>query len=76
MPSGSWIALLSGLELSTSHSPSAETELRLQLAVEHILAESGGPGDQALSSQISRVVIVGNSMLVGEDHLQSVGCLM
>ncbi|KAF8519311.1 DNA polymerase alpha/epsilon subunit B-domain-containing protein [Hysterangium stoloniferum] len=69
--SGSWIALLSGLELSTSHPMSSETELHLQLLIEHILAESGGSTDQQLSSQISRVIIVGNSMLVDEDHSKS-----
>ncbi|KIJ27429.1 hypothetical protein M422DRAFT_191058, partial [Sphaerobolus stellatus SS14] len=59
---GSWIALLSGLELSTSHPNSADTEMHLQLIVEHILAESGGLNDQELGSQISRVIIVGNSL--------------
>ncbi|KAF8589945.1 hypothetical protein K439DRAFT_1382479 [Ramaria rubella] len=69
--SGSWIALLSGLELSTSYPPSSETELHLQLLIEHIMAESGGLEDQVSGSQISRVIIVGNSMLVGEDYLKS-----
>lgn len=70
--SGSWIALLSGLELSASHPVSPDTELRLQLLIEHILAESGGPNDQKFGSEISRVIIVGNSLLVGEDHLKLV----
>ena len=64
--------MLSGLELSTSQPNSADTEMHLQLIVEHILAESGGLNDQELGSQISRVIIVGNSLLVGEDPLKTV----
>ncbi|GJJ12480.1 hypothetical protein Clacol_006722 [Clathrus columnatus] len=68
---GSWIALISGLELSLTDPQSSVTELHLQLLVENILAESGDLSDQSFSSEISRIIIAGNTMSVGNHSTRS-----
>lgn len=72
-----WVALVSGLDLGSSDIPLDEddsTDVRLQLFVEYIKAESGGPSEQAASRRCSALVILGNSLDVprrSQDDLKS-----
>lgn len=64
---GKWIALVSGLELSSAPAPTADpttapTDLSLQLLIEYLKGESGGEEDQKASREIGRLVILGNSL--------------
>ncbi|KAG9015471.1 hypothetical protein FRB94_000076 [Tulasnella sp. JGI-2019a] len=64
--SGEWIALVSGLDIGLPGPSAAEqdaTDMSLQLLVEYLASEAGGVEDQSSSSEISRLVIVGNSVV-------------
>jgi DNA polymerase delta subunit 2 len=57
---GSWIALVSGLDISSHPTPTFDKqEISLQLLNEYIQAELGGIDDQEESAQLSRVVVAG-----------------
>ncbi|KAF8892645.1 DNA polymerase alpha/epsilon subunit B-domain-containing protein [Infundibulicybe gibba] len=53
-----WIAVVSGFEIG-SLSPS---DALIQLLVEYLTGEQGGPTEQLAASQISRLIIAGNSL--------------
>jgi DNA polymerase delta subunit 2 len=55
--SDEWIAMVSGLDIGAA-SPS---DAQIQILVEYLTGEAGGPEDQVSASQISRLVIAGNS---------------
>ena len=57
--SGSKIAIVSGLGISGDEADS----LRLDLLMEYLLGEACGTGDKQEASQISRLIIVGNSIV-------------
>ncbi|KAG8939131.1 hypothetical protein FRC00_014153 [Tulasnella sp. 408] len=77
--SGEWIALVSGLEIGLTSGTPADSEFletSRQLLIEFLLGEAGGVEDQAFSSQISRLIILGNSVvpiiMEEEDETKSV----
>lgn len=55
--SDEWIAVVSGLDIG-SLSPA---DAQIQMLVEYLTGEAGGPDDQTLVSQISRLIIAGNA---------------
>ncbi len=58
-PTDEWIGVVSGLNVSASSPPDAQ----IQMLVEYLVGEQGGPEDQAATSRISRLIIAGNSMV-------------
>ncbi|KAK7693224.1 hypothetical protein QCA50_002790 [Cerrena zonata] len=56
--SDQWIALVSGLEVGAP----SPTDCELELLSEFLTSELGGPSEQASASQISRLIIAGNSL--------------
>ena len=56
--SDEWIATVSGLDVG-SLSPS---DAQIQMLVEYLSGEAGGIDDQVSASQISRLIIVGDSL--------------
>ncbi|TFY54896.1 hypothetical protein EVJ58_g8586 [Rhodofomes roseus] len=52
-----WVALVSGLEIGAP----SPADAQIQMLVEYLTGEAGGPDDQATCSRISRLVIAGNS---------------
>ncbi|KAG8993841.1 hypothetical protein FRB90_000586 [Tulasnella sp. 427] len=80
--SGEWIALVSGLEIGLTKGTAADAdhlETSRQLLIEFLLGEAGGVEDQSFSSQISRLIILGNSVvpivLEEEDDIRAVSWL-
>jgi len=73
----SWVALISGLDVSSSAvQPGMDdaADIRLQLLVEYLKGESGGPDDQGFSAQCSALVVLGNSLDIpkkSQDDLKS-----
>ncbi|KAF8162965.1 DNA polymerase alpha/epsilon subunit B-domain-containing protein [Crassisporium funariophilum] len=57
-PSDEWIALISGLDIG-SISPS---DAQIQMLVEYLTGEGGDVDDQVSASQISRLIIAGDSL--------------
>ena len=57
-PSDEWIATISGLDVG-SLSPS---DAHIQMLVEYLSGEAGGIDDQVSASQISRLIIAGDSL--------------
>ena len=55
--SDEWIALVSGLDVGAASPPDAQ----IQMLVEYLTGEAGDAGDQLSPSQISRLIIAGNS---------------
>ncbi|KAJ7734948.1 DNA polymerase alpha/epsilon subunit B-domain-containing protein [Mycena maculata] len=53
-----WIALISGLDIG-SPSPA---DAQIQMLVEYLTGEGGGPGNQISAAQISRLIIAGDSL--------------
>lgn len=53
-----WIALVSGLQVGAL----SPADAQIELLTEFLTGELGGQSDQASSSQISRVIIAGNSL--------------
>jgi DNA polymerase delta subunit 2 len=53
-----WIAFVSGLSIGP---PTASSDLRINMLIEYLLAETGSSNEQQNASAISRLVIVGNS---------------
>ena len=47
----------------------ATNDIRIQLLAEYLSSESGGVNEQSLSSQISRLVIAGNSLIPADPVL-------
>lgn len=56
--SDEWIAVVSGLDVG-SLSPS---DAQIQMLVEYLSGEAGGIDDQVSASQISRLIIAGDSL--------------
>lgn len=56
--SDEWIATISGLDVG-SLSPS---DAQIQMLVEYLTGEAGGIDDQVSASQISRLIIAGDSL--------------
>lgn len=62
---GRWVALVSGLDISSNDVPPGEedgADIRLQMLVEYLKGESGGAEDQSSSMECSALVILGNSL--------------
>ncbi|KAJ7694131.1 DNA polymerase alpha/epsilon subunit B-domain-containing protein [Mycena rosella] len=53
-----WIAVVSGLDIGSPSAADAQT----QMLVEYLTGEEGGPGQQISASQISRLIIAGDSL--------------
>ena len=51
-----WIAIVSGLRFGEN------PDFRIQMLLEYLTGEGGGPQEQHASSQISRLIIAGNSL--------------
>ncbi|KAJ3548432.1 hypothetical protein NMY22_g1264 [Coprinellus aureogranulatus] len=56
--SDAWVGLISGLEVGSE----ASSDARIQMLVEYLTAESGLGEDQVPASQISRLIIAGDSL--------------
>lgn len=62
---GKWIALVSGLDLSSVDVQPGEedaADIRLQMLVEYLKGESGVAEEQAASLECGALVILGNSL--------------
>ncbi|KAJ8579832.1 hypothetical protein M405DRAFT_802452, partial [Rhizopogon salebrosus TDB-379] len=57
-----YVAVISGLSIGSASSADAQ----IQMLVEYLTGEAGGPEDQQLASQISRLIIAGNSLSLVE----------
>lgn len=57
-PSDEWVAAISGLDVGSPSSPDAQ----IQLLVEYLTGEGSGSETQPSPSQISRLIIAGNSL--------------
>lgn len=66
--SDEWIALVSGLEVGAP----SPTDSELELLTEFLTSELGGLSEQATASQISRLIIAGNSLAPAVGTLSSV----
>ncbi|KAI0262892.1 hypothetical protein BC834DRAFT_889496 [Gloeopeniophorella convolvens] len=53
-----YVAFLSGLDVGSSRA----SEAQLQMLVEYVTGESGNPEGQSFASQISRLIVLGNSL--------------
>ncbi|KAJ7489934.1 DNA polymerase alpha/epsilon subunit B-domain-containing protein [Mycena galericulata] len=53
-----WIALVSGLDVGSPSSADAQ----IQMLVEYLTGEEGGPGAQVSAAQITRLIIAGDSL--------------
>ncbi|KAJ7219059.1 DNA polymerase alpha/epsilon subunit B-domain-containing protein, partial [Mycena pura] len=53
-----WIAVVSGLDIGSS----SATEAQVQMLVEYLTGEEGGPREQISAAQISRLIIAGDSV--------------
>ena len=51
-----WIAVVSGLQFGEN------PDFRIQMLLDYLTGEGGGPQEQHVSSQISRLIIAGNSL--------------
>jgi len=56
------VAVVSGLSIGSPLSADAQ----IQMLVEYLTGEAGGPEDQQLASQITRLIIAGNSLSLAE----------
>ncbi|KAJ7046545.1 DNA polymerase alpha/epsilon subunit B-domain-containing protein [Mycena alexandri] len=54
----SWIALLSGLDIGSA----SPADAQIQMLVEYLTGEEGGPKEQVSAAQISRLIIAGDSL--------------
>jgi len=62
---GKWVALVSGLDLSSNDVPPGEedaADIRLQMLVEYLKGESGGAEEQRSSMECIALIILGNSL--------------
>ena len=57
-PSDEWIATISGLDVGSLSTSDAQ----IQMLVEYLTGEAGGIDDQVSASQISRLIIAGDSL--------------
>ncbi|KII88950.1 hypothetical protein PLICRDRAFT_159910 [Plicaturopsis crispa FD-325 SS-3] len=57
-PADEWVAVLSGLDVGSPSPPDAQ----IQMLIEYLCGEAGGTEDQAVVSQVSRLIIAGNSL--------------
>ncbi|KAJ6513905.1 DNA polymerase alpha/epsilon subunit B-domain-containing protein [Mycena vitilis] len=53
-----WIALVSGLDIG----PSSSVDAQIQMLVEYLTGEGGGPNEQISAAQISRLIVAGDSL--------------
>lgn len=58
LPTDEWIGAISGLNIGAP-SPS---DGQIQMLVEYLTGEEGGPNDQVSAAQISRLFVLGDSM--------------
>lgn len=73
-----YLAVVSGLSIGTD----SQADAQIQMLVEYLSGEVGGQDDQALASQITRLIIAGNSLLpvvetdnsIEEDEKKPVCC--
>lgn len=56
--SDEYLAVVSGLSIGTE----SHADAQIQMLVEYLSGEVGGDDDQALASQITRLIIAGNSL--------------
>lgn len=56
------MAVVSGLSIGSS----SPADAQIQMLVEYLAGEAGGPDDQQLASQITRLIIAGNSLSLAE----------
>ena len=54
-----YLAVVSGLSIGTG----SQADAQIQMLVEYLSGEVGGHDDQTIASQITRLVIAGNSLL-------------
>lgn len=54
-----YLAVLSGLSIGTD----SHVDAQIQMLVEYLSGEVGGHEDQTIASQITRLIIAGNSLL-------------
>ena len=62
---GKWVALVSGLDLSSNDVPPDEedvADIRLQMLIEYLKGESGGLEERNSSMECSALLILGNSL--------------
>jgi DNA polymerase delta subunit 2 len=62
---GKWVALVSGLDLSSNDVPPGEedaADIRLQMLIEYFKGESGGAEERSSSMECSALFILGNSL--------------
>ncbi|KAG1756254.1 DNA polymerase alpha/epsilon subunit B-domain-containing protein [Suillus paluster] len=57
-----YVAVISGLSIGSS----SPADAQIQMLVEYLTGEAGGPEDQQLASQITRLIIAGNSLSLAE----------
>lgn len=57
--SDEYLAVVSGLSIGTE----SQADAQIQILVEYLSGEVGGHDDQAFVSQITRLIIAGNSLL-------------
>ncbi len=55
---GEWIAVVSGLDIGSA----SPADAQIQMLVEYLTGEGGAMDDQVSSSQISRLIIAGDSL--------------
>ncbi|KZV65840.1 hypothetical protein PENSPDRAFT_111792 [Peniophora sp. CONT] len=53
-----YIAVISGLDIG----PSAASDAQMQMVVEYLTGEGGGPDDAGVASRITRLIVAGNSL--------------
>lgn len=53
-----YIAVISGLDIG----PSAASDAQMQMLVEYLTGEGGGPDDAGIASRITRLIVAGNSL--------------
>ena len=69
-PSDEWMALISGLDIGAP----SPYDAQIQMLVEYLAGEQGGTEDQVAASQISRLIIAGDSLspvLISESTINS-----
>lgn len=57
--SDEYLAVVSGLSIGTE----SQADAQIQMLVEYLSGEVGGHDDQTIASQITRLIVAGNSLL-------------
>lgn len=58
-----YLAVVSGLSIGID----SQADAQIQMLVEYLSGEVGGHDDQAIASQITRLIVAGNSLLPATD---------